>query len=159
MREILFRGQQVDNGEWVIGNLVKINNWSMHRDYEKSSSYINTDCEEVDILTFLKGSKLFAQTMLVQVKDKTVCQFTGLLDKNGTRVFSGDILDLHSTVNGVNLFEVYYDEARLGWSVKYYTDRMQHRPLEYEYSVTDFFSCCSISGEVNYEVVGTIHDK
>jgi hypothetical protein len=68
-REILFRGQRVDNGNWVEGDLV-------YRYGDKSKPMIHS--KVCDITTF------------ANVIPETVGQFTGLLDKNGKKVFEGD---------------------------------------------------------------------
>jgi uncharacterized phage protein (TIGR01671 family) len=68
MREILFRGKRLDNGEWVEGNLIV---WS------DGSCTIETGS--------LKGTML-------SVDPATVGQFTGLT-ANGKRIFEGDIVN------------------------------------------------------------------
>lgn len=99
-----------------------------------------------------------SQTIALRRDSHDVEFYIGREDKNGRKIFVGDIIDLHSTVNGVRYFEVVYDQDRLGFGIRYYTDRMNHRSKKYEYSVEDFFSDYE-HGEVEYEVIGNIHEN
>lgn len=69
MREILFKAKRVDNGEWVEGYFVKKHGIPF--------IYENAECPQSNW----------------EIDENTLCQYTGLTDKNGKKIWENDICD------------------------------------------------------------------
>ena len=84
----LFRGKRIDNGEWVIGNCID--------DGVTGQVFIHTVGNSVNESDKV-GEEGCLQFVAFEVAPATICQCTGLKDKNGNLIWENDIVkDLFS---------------------------------------------------------------
>lgn len=135
MREILFRGKSVDTKQWEYGQLIK------------GKYYLGL----TPITALMTPQLIFYPQCEVngwaEVFPETVGQFTGLTDKNGKKIFEGDLIRHYNQSNHPEAYDLYrieFDVRGCMW-VGRYNDNYAAQLRNY-------------LGE-HYEVVGNIHDN
>lgn len=130
MREMLFRGKRIDSVEWVEGS------------YCHAEKLDRSGDEHFIIEYSANGSSH-------RVDPSTVGQYTGLKDKNGKRIFEGDIVICGKEINGNiidRLVEIGFVEMRHG-AFGLHRKQGYYRPFK------DWLE------DYEYEVIGNIHDN
>ena len=120
----LYRAKRTDNGEWVIGNLLL--------DTEKEKPFETFRIYPVDYVVLCRI-----------VNPSTICQCTGLKDKNGKLIWENDIVKVRYSDGQEEISQV-------SW------DKYGYYPWTNEYQCDGCVLYCEIT---DIEVIGNIFDN
>ena len=128
MREILFKAKNVKNGEWIEG--------CYHKKYAPLGN-------EEHLIFHADSYKVWEYA---EISPETLCQFTGLCDKNGKKIWENDILKAHLD----NDYPEYITFEKVEWNNFGWTLREPER-TDWEY--------INPSDSEIYEVAGNVFDN
>lgn len=141
MREILFRGKQADNGEWAFGYL--FDDGLIDRKRTFVGGLVVTDAKDTTSDRYEIGIVFY------EVDPATIGQYTGLTDKNGVKIFEGDIITCSQYLGG-NFVDYHIEKGYV--EMKFGAFGL-HRKQGYYRPFKDWLE------DYEFEVTGNIHDN
>ena len=111
----LYRAKRTDNGEWVQGVPFEI---------EGKQVILIKDNENLLRVHYLEENMWNAEIYVIEVDKSTICQCTGLKDKNGKLIWENDIIKTR-----VGIAKVIWDKSE--WRIEWIRDDLWRKDLFY----------------------------
>lgn len=109
-REILFKGKRTDNGEWVEGSLIT---GVFLRGGQDIPYILNADMADYDCFEdFSEENGIF------EVDPDTICQYTGLNDKSGNKIWENDLIKF----DNCGIYPIWWDNDYKAFGSCWYSD-------------------------------------
>ena len=129
MKEILFKAKRKDNGEWIQGYYYQI--WQQG---------------------YILWGMINNMPDMVEVNPNTLCQYTGLTDKNGEKIWENDIVKNKKRTEGFDWYKVVWRKDFADFGVEPIKPKFE---AKYPMGLSDELT---IYGR-DYEVVGNVFDN
>ncbi len=129
MKEILFKAKRKDNGEWIQGYYYQI--WQQG---------------------YILWGMINNMPDMVEVNPNTLCQYTGLTDKNGKKIWENDIVKNKKRTEGFDWYKVVWRKDFADFGVEPIKPKFE---AKYPMGLSDELT---IYGR-DYEVVGNVFDN
>lgn len=126
-REILFKAKRKDNGEWIQGYYYQI--WQQG---------------------YILWGMINNMPDMVEVNPNTLCQYTGLTDKNGQKIWENDVVKCNKRKEGYDLYKVVWRKEFADFGVE---------PLMYKAQYPIGFTLGRTLRGCDYKVIGNIFDN
>lgn len=153
-REILFKAKRIDNGEWVEGIV-------------NSHEYPYKEIDSIQLIgtCYENGMGMtFAKVEMIDIN--TLCQYTGLTDKNGNKIWENDILSIAKVDDGFGRYYIkpipYHANAIVKWDLcSWIWETIEKNVLYMKFPNAWCHYECEVIGNIfdNPELLGVASDE
>lgn len=150
MRDILFKAKRIDNGEWEAGYYLKKIKWQCIGD-----EYVKDEKHYICV-NMISSEDSYVDH--IEVVPETICQYTGLTDKSGNKIWENDIVKATVRQNGLCQSSTYSDFYKVAYHEKncYFYLKKKNNNLLFDGNWSYYLKSIEVIGNLfdNPELIG-----